>query len=949
MQNIIYSNNKLREFLIGSSSRSSLLAFDKKQINYELYSEKHHVKCFKYFRKAVCTGLIFSIFYTSAFAKPPSYYRFTTDIYDQKETINNLKRINPNIGDQEINNALLDELNKRKTKELEKNCLEKVQADLEELKKQLLHVREIELKNKILSSIATAATSISSGLSIFTDALTAGTGVIVAAVTGGAAAGMVVKIAEILLEYSDKKSPLDHTPITTIVQEMRGLEKEYKNLKDGLTTEPIVDIERRYVIQKRLMENNPDLQKEIERSLLQSRIENYYFQLNTPAIEFSLGLPLRPKPLLDNNNNRKSKEQLIKRFYKEKSFSIYTDDIRRNLLDLIMRTADNSITPFSESPLRVVEHWLGTGSTGKSTAAKAVPRFLGLPYFEKRITNPNTEINIESMSGALRSFQGSAILGWLAEALLQKTEGCDKESYQNGFLILDDFPVNDQNAQSLLLATTDPEKKSVYNNYLQANLGVSRLNMLIISNEDFISLKQENTIDVLPKQVSYFGYVTSFIYNHESKAPHEHSVQSAGTKDPTLSAMRSRFKTVVFPEFTEKQKGIICKPYLEETLVPKKKPPFFYNISYVDPTQIKITYDHQVLEDMGLWRDPSYITTGVDASRSSSIMVRELKEVLERTISSYITSLIQTNGEVSLEDKALNGDSEAITRLVKSELEFCKDISQKQKVMQRLAKGHEKSGNIDEAKKCWVDSFTLMDGEIWPQVSKHLPKNIESDLDQRLLEALLTFLRNREGSSPFADEIGNHLYDIWLQSPNNLAKNDCLKYSAALGNQNAFEEMLKVHLFPRLETQKSGEGLQDNTKVDSAERLHENILKKLIESSENTLTQFTDDSLVKEDFIYRKIINSTTTADHFNSLIGFLKIQEFFKLFSIYNKEIRQEKINNFTKNFLKSLETFDHKSQGAHAWRLFKPLRMNQANLKEDLEKLKRLYLGFEEQIYIK
>src|SRR5690606_28459904 len=124
------------------------------------------------------------------------------------------------------------------------------------------------------------------------------------------------------------------------------------------------------------------------------------------------------------------------------------------LLGVINEIADNSITSTDKSPLRTVEHFFGRGSTGKSTAVKQIARFLGLPYFEKRITNPEAEVNITNVSGAPRSIQGTANLGWLAETLLQKVGG---ESYQNAFLILDDFPVNKQNGQNFLLSVTDPE------------------------------------------------------------------------------------------------------------------------------------------------------------------------------------------------------------------------------------------------------------------------------------------------------------------------------------------------------------------------------------------------------------------------------------------------------------------------------------------------------------
>ncbi len=632
------------------------------------------------------------------------------------------------------------------------------------IKKQLIQVEDNTLKNKLSTSLSLVAPNLP--LIISPKA---------GAVVG--LAGVVAGWVESFLGYTANERSLDRTPVSIIAQEMRDLEKEYKNLKEGLKYEPIIDFERRYIIQKRRINDNPSLQEEIERGLLESRIADYYFQMNIPAIGYALGLPLGSRPLLDFNNTWNSQEKLIKRFNKEKSFSIYTKEIKKSLRNVIIQIAINSSTSTSASPLRVVEHWLGSGSSGKSTAAKEIARFLKLPYFEKRITDSAAEINIHNLAGAMRPFQGPAIPGWLAEALLQKTDECDKKSYKNAFLILDDFPVNDQNAQNLLLNFTDPERRIIFNEYLQADLDISRLNTIIISNEDFKSLKP------------------------------------IGENDATFTALRSRFKTIIFPDFTEKQKEILAKPYLEEELVKKHKPPFFYKFNYVDPTIIRLRYDDQALDDMNFPITcifPICIPTGVEEEKRNSITLRELKNVLERVLCNYLTDSIDNNHEPSflkslgndnqLKSAALRGNPAAITELVKKKIELCTNDSQNKAVMRRLSEGHEKSGNIDEAKKCLMDSLALMDGEVWPQVSKYLPKKIESSLneivsslDQQLLGALITFLKNQTEPHGFEEEIGNHLYEIWQQSPNTNFREECLTYSAVLGNKNAFKEIKKIN------------------------------------------------------------------------------------------------------------------------------------------------------------
>ena len=756
--------HSLRNFSIKLISCSSLLLLNEAATHCGIYMEKYNIKHFrlkKYLKTSMCSFLIFITFYTPVYADKQDYYIFSHDIYNQSKV---LQRKNL-LTEDELNKELKDELLCRKKEELGKSFLKRIDDSITILEEELREASKSKFRENIIEVVKSNTASLHlagmlTGGAIGTAGGPLGTliGLGIGIVAGTVAAVGSEFLKEDLKLNKNKKYQRDPQ---AIINKMAELKEKREELLAGLECEPIAELESAYVIKKRYMTDS-GLQTEIERSLIQARVADYYFQLNAPTIGYALGLPFGPKPLLDSKDLSKSKSALIKRFEKDSSFSIYTKNIKGKLLEIVSEVANNSITSTSKSSLRVVEHFLGTGSTGKSTAAKEIARFLGLPYFEKMITSPETEINMTNISGSSRSFQGSANLGWLAEALLQRV---DKKSYQNGFLILDDFPVNTQNGQNLLLSVTDPEKKTFFNDYFQADLNISRLNIIITSNEDFASLTPEKA------------------------------------NNPTFNALRSRFDTITFPEFTETQKRIIATPYLEEDLVSMHKPPFFHKLKYVDPTQLEVSCDTEVLNDMGFKKElhkPIIICTGVDKNRNDSITLRELKRVLKGTINRYLIEIEKKTtkyfdrfkkekDEKYLKLAAINGHPEAINMLVQQNLP--KDVTKKKGVLRRIATGHEKNGNLLEAKELWIESFKLEDWDIWPQASKYLPCNPKSDEDKQLVEHLLTFAKKHDKNHTYATEIGNYLHQVWCQFTKDSDKIEHLKASAKLGNQDAVKAL----------------------------------------------------------------------------------------------------------------------------------------------------------------
>lgn len=781
---MLNTTNVLRKFSIKLISSFSTLLTNEATTKCELNRDKYNIRNFrglglkkKYLKNSICYSIIFLTFYTPVFAAPPKYYNFSTDIYDQNKILarRNLTSLTKEEK-KELNEELMKELLRRKTEQLEKNFLNKIQDSIKKLHEQLEEADKGQFKKAIIEIFLSDAATHSLANEIFKDV---SIGATVGATTGGLggaaigiAAGMVVSVARKYVAHEVTKKIACRRDTHAIIKKMDDLQEKIDELIHGLKHEPIGELEQRYVIHKRDMD--PSLRAEIERSLIEARFNDYYFQLNTPAIGFALGLPLRPKPLLDRNKQDKLKRALIKRFEKDTSFSLYSEDIKKLLRGIIMQIAINSITSTSDSPLRVVEHWFGDGSTGKSTAAKKISCFLGLPYFEKRITSPDSEIRIENITGALRSIQGTHNFGWLAEALLQKVEGDDKESYLNGLLILDDFPVNMQNAQNLLLAITDPEKRSFFNQFFQADLNTSLLNIFIISNENFKSLRPEKKEDP--------------------------TLRSEKAADPTFEALISRFESRRFPKFNEAQTRMIAKPYLG-ALVSKYKPPFFYKFKYVDPTHFEVRYNTQALKDLGFPRinhKPALISTGVDPA----VTVRKLKNVLENTINYYLIELLQQSTKdfesfkkskdvIKLRAAAFKGHPKALSELVRRKIALQKNDHQKNKeTMRMVAAGHEKSGNLNEAKKWWIESFKFEGWDVWPHVSKHLPHKVERKQDRELLQHLLMFAKNHGEEHKYAAEIGNHLYLIGLHFAGS-DRVESLDHSAKLGNALAIEEIEK--------------------------------------------------------------------------------------------------------------------------------------------------------------
>ncbi len=686
--------------------------------------------------------MIFLFFQTQVFEVSANKYKFTEDIYAQEDVLTRLRKEGVKEGSDIFNEELKKELLRRKGVELSENTLADTQKRYAETLQELKEAETVEFWKEFSKNMGFAFSSIGVEIKWI--------GVIGMAISAG------------YESYIRKNGTLaQKTPSHDIISEIRELREEMRKSVEGLKHEPMIDLEHKYIMRKReIKKHNPSLAQEIERSFIQARADDYFFQLNIPSISCALGLPFQPKLLLDRDNILESRNQWIKKFREDQSFSIYSHDIKEHLLNIICQIINNSISSSHTSSLRVVEHWCGLGSTGKSTAAKLVARFLGLPYFEERITDPS-EIRTTSMQGTPRSIQGTFEVGWLVEALLQKTEE-GNATYNNGLLILDDFPVNSPEAQSVLLTMTDPERREVFNHKFQVPIDISRLNIFIISNEELRPTSEAQNL--------------------------------------TFGALRTRFRSITFPEFDEEQKKSLAEPFLRD-FTHTYKPSVLHVFKYLDPTRLGVICDPELLRDMGL-RDKSYeIPTGIAVEQRSTITIREIKRFLKEAVNNHAHSYVEkgvnyfriakefkgkptTVAEVFLKNAAYSGHPKAIGELILQRMES-QDDDGKRQVISRFIDRYKANGETKYAKKWLLEVFRKWRYDIVRY--QPLLYEIESEEDHQLVVGFY-------GSFPldyqYMNDVGVYLYDLGMYIkdkpyPSFKRAKDYLVKAVELGNQAA--------------------------------------------------------------------------------------------------------------------------------------------------------------------
>jgi len=721
---------------------------------------------------------IFSLIFPHyLFADKKYYYKFSPHIYNQDEilTERNLRL----FSEEEINQKLLKELYRLKDKEFEENCKKKLTDNLDLLTGQLIKSKKGEFVDEVVA-VLTRVTGMAPIVGMTIGTAIGGIGSLAGAAVGvtiGVAAGLVLAFVEPFVKKHLNKSIDRQTRSEVIIKEIRDLQKEYRDLKAGLDDELISDYEKRYVQRKRKLANNKPLISEIETTLLEARKSDSSFltSLNAHFIDLALKLPIRPKPLLDPDDIDGSKEKLIERFERNQVFSRYSPEDKDYLLNVIMQTAvDSQETDIRKIPLRRIYRWEGDPSTGKSTAAREIPQFFGLPYLEMSVRHPSTEFGKPALEGTSR-INANGDVGWFSRALLTTTPE-DPATYQNGFLIINDLDLDDPSTQSFLLHYADLEFTDFMSPFFNTKVDISRLNIIITYN---------------PKKPS------------ENKNGNSNSSrESQRNQNVIVRAINSRAPIWRFRGLPQESQRDMARENLNK-ICTLHHVPLFHELTYIDPTKIKVTYTKDTLKryKLGAPNEPSSLKTSV--KRKKEVTPRELSQhILPEAVNKYMINLIkkrkgffesyknslkQTNNNETLQYL-----KKAASRGHQMALGILNELNTRAVTFNTLTHDHMEQtltltdAEKGEVRKWWLKAFHLGSESHLQKMCSYLGQlqaNRFTTEDHQLQNSLKEY---RGNNTRFTKVIREFLMELGLRLKDNQVTlqnaRDCFKHSARLGN-----------------------------------------------------------------------------------------------------------------------------------------------------------------------
>lgn len=434
---------------------------------------------------------------------------FNEDIYDQSKILRR-KDYDPNsLHDEALNKRLLQELFTKKVQHLENKVFSECDRELNDIKilmednKTSDIVKVLNLMGKTLSTASSFALL---GVLPGTGTAVATTRAVIGGTAGVSAAGGIMTG---LHDFFQPEGQVD-------LEKMKAaLERQKKNLIEGLHKEPISDLEIAYVLRKRFYTSS-EITKQIESALLMTRIgKGLPLEFSISFLENCLNLPFQKKVinqqdkwfLLDENfdptlspSQKEAKTKLI----------AYEEETKNKLEKIIASIvlASNSDEP---SYSRFYYFW-GKPGLGKSTAARAIAEFLDLPYYEMNIRTGD-DISQRSLEGGDWQRQlatpGHIALALLAgsttgnkndeyvnikvpfniaskyflspEIYVRALKNKSKNTHLNSVLIINDFdrllldPSTSTQVLAFLLDYLDPEKKEFHSPYFRGPVNTSGL------------------------------------------------------------------------------------------------------------------------------------------------------------------------------------------------------------------------------------------------------------------------------------------------------------------------------------------------------------------------------------------------------------------------------------------------------------------------------------------
>ncbi len=538
---------------------------------------------------------------------------FTRDIYDQTAVLAKVSAQNI-LDEGQINNKLIKSLTKAKKAALGKKCLKRIEEEIEDLKKENQIALQRDYWESVTASVVRSLSSLSTGLG----------GIVSCNNMGGSIGAFLGGILSTPLELLSKKEIDKRFPkkySDTINDKVKDLEKQLKEWIDELQNEPVLELEYNYVRSKRTIKNEK-LKEEIEKALIEVRKDDYLTGITTQFIDTALNLPIGPKALIDPLQQTKNKAEILERFNNHPYFKNYDDYERTQLESIIMETAVDSIrSANSVVPKRKTYLFCGDPSSGKSTAAREVPKFFGLPYFEMTARSA-FEFSQANVEGGDRNTQNPNP-GWISRAL-SADNSADHKTYDSGFLIINDLdrilessdPKAATAALTFLLDFTDSDKEEYYSPYFRTKVRIKYLNIIITSNRD------------MDGSLFYKAFITR------------------------------NFATIKFRKFRESVIKAILNNYLKQVKADHSIPKEFL-LTYLSPMTILVEYEQQKLNDLDISKalleesttslsnhydlaKPSFLLeTGVNDKEKDNISLRELQNKMEKTVNDFDITLIK--------------------------------------------------------------------------------------------------------------------------------------------------------------------------------------------------------------------------------------------------------------------------------------------------------------------
>ena len=270
---------------------------------------------------------------------------------------------------------------------------------------------------------------------------------------------------------------------------------EYAQLIKGIKTELWHKYEEIYVKKRRFL--GTDLQESFENKFISARAvgglgTEQYLSFFGRALDVST----MKKRIGGEVDPDLEVRRLLYQFDQDEELRGYSPEVQHELKKLLITAFYCSRLPDTQEDdrpyIRRAVYAYGAPGSGKTSASKAIPKLLGLPFCEK------TVFDISDLSGP--SLLGDVLWGqkagpgWLADAMIS-TNTQERKSFKNAFLILNDFDrvlmgEGSSTVVTLLLYLLDPDTRKTKNPFFDGQLDIGNLFITLNGNRQLVAAPQ---------------------------------------------------------------------------------------------------------------------------------------------------------------------------------------------------------------------------------------------------------------------------------------------------------------------------------------------------------------------------------------------------------------------------------------------------------------------------